>query len=104
MKKITLDPSIAAVVDIENIAHNERVVINFTSDANWVGDFAFKVYNSEKKNSEIVVVNALIVQDNQMTLTLEPAPQNIPDGTKYYEISSVSTKRLLFKGSLKINR
>ena len=104
MNKITLDPSIAVTLDIDSVAHGERVAIKFTADADWTGDFEFVVYNSVAKNSFVKPVNALTVLAMVMTLVIEPKIQLLVANTHYYEILSVSTKRVLFKGNLIITK
>jgi hypothetical protein len=101
-KKITLDPSIATLLDISPVGHEERVQILFTASENWTGSFDFVVYNSTAKNAFLQPSGALTVSDNVMTLVIEPAAQGISIAPNYYEISSTSTKRILFKGLLNI--
>jgi len=45
-KKITLDPSIATLLDIDPVGNGKRVEIKFTATENWTGNFEFVVYNS----------------------------------------------------------
>lgn len=103
-KKITLDPSIAVTLDIDSISYGERVGIIFTGAENWTGDFEFTVYNSAAKTSFIKPVGALTINAKVMTITVEPAVQGLVANAHYYEISSVSTKRILFKGLLNITK
>lgn len=101
-KKITLDPSIATLLDIDSVSQDEHVNVNFTANENWTGDFEFVVYNSIAKNSFVKPSGALNISGKLMTLTLEPALQGLTVGAHYYEIVSLSTKRILFKGLLNI--
>lgn len=103
-EKITLDPSIATVLDIDSVGYNERVAVNFTASENWSGDFEIVVYNSIAKNSFFKPVNAINVVGTVMTVTLEPIVQGLAVDAHYYEICSISTKRILFKGLLNITK
>jgi hypothetical protein len=102
MQKLTINPSIAAEIDISPISYEEKVKLFFNADENWTGTFDFKIWNSYQKNTEIEVSNSLTVVEKVMSLTIEPIAQNLPSNQYWYEISSVSTKRLLFKGKLNI--
>lgn len=104
MTKIILNPSIATELDINYIGKNERVPIKFTADENWTGEFDIKIYNSIAKNSVITPALALTVTEKIMTLIIDPTAQSIAIGSHYYEISSTSAKRVLFKGSLNITK
>lgn len=104
MKKISIDPSIAIELDIDRVAHSERVAIRFVADANWTGTFEFVVYNSSAKNSYIKPANALTVVDNVLTLILEPIEQGISAGQHYHEIVETQSKRIIFRGNLKITK
>lgn len=103
-KKIILDPSIATLLDIDSVAHGERVTVNFTASENWTGAFDFVVYNSVAKNSFVKPAGALTVVGKVMTLVLEPASQGLDVDKHYYEIVSTSTKRILFKGDLNVTK
>ena len=102
MSRITIDPSIATVVDIATVGFNERANIYFTADQAWAGDFEFSVYNSAQKNSVVKPEDALTVTGNRMHLFIKPSAQGINAGMNYYEIVSVSTERVVFKGLLNI--
>jgi hypothetical protein len=102
LKKIILDPSIAQVLDIDPIAYNERVNVYFNADEKWTGDFEFVVYNSAQKNRFIKPTNALAVVAKRMTLVIEPLAQSLEPNSHYYEIVSISAKRVIFKGLLNI--
>ncbi|WP_269221993.1 hypothetical protein [Flavobacterium sp. IMCC34518] len=104
MSKITLNPSIATVLDIDPIALNERVNVYLTADENWTGEFEFVVYNSAVKNRFVKPANALTVVEKRMTLVIEPIVQGLTATANYYEIVSTSTKRIVFKGLLNITK
>lgn len=102
-KKITLDPSIATILDIDPVGHDERVDdLKFTASGDWIGDFEFVVYNSTGKNSFVKPAGALNIVGKVMTLVIEPSVQGIAVGTYYYEIFSLTAKRVYFKGLLNI--
>lgn len=101
-KKITLDPSIATLLDIDSVAQGERVTVNFTANENWTGAFDFVVFNSAAKNSFVEPAGALTVAAMVMSLVIEPVAQGLAVGQHYYEIVSSTTKRVLFKGLLNI--
>ena len=104
MKKVVIDPSIAVVVDINSIAFAEIVNIYFNATANWTGFFGFKVWNSFQKNTEIAVNGAITIVGTLMTLQIDPCNQNLPPHKYYYEILSLDTNRILFKGELTITK
>jgi hypothetical protein len=103
MQKVTINPSIAGLVDIISIGFTEIVPIYFTAEVNWVGTYTFQLWTSNNKETEISVVgNPLTTLNTLMTLTLAPEQQGIPVGIYYYEIFLENTSRVFFKGSLKI--
>jgi hypothetical protein len=102
MKITTLDPSIAFGLNIDPVAYEEWVYVYFNASENWTGDFEFSVYNSAQKNQVVKPVNALIVTGKQMQLLLKPSVYGLEPKAHYYEIVSVSTKRVIFKGILNI--
>ncbi len=106
MNKITINPSIASIVNIEGINQAEKVPVYFTASENWAGDYALKVYNSEAKNSEITIAgnDTLTVVGSVMTLTVDAVEQSIAADSYYYEIISSTNKRVIFKGKLIINK
>jgi len=101
-KIINIDPSIARVVNINPVGYNEHVEIKFTANENWTGNFEYTVYNSEAKNSNVKPTGALTIAGDLMTLIIEPSTQGLYVNSHYYEIVSVGTKRVVFKGILKI--
>ncbi|WP_264521216.1 hypothetical protein [Flavobacterium sp. N1994] len=102
-QQVTIDPSIAAVVNIASVGKKEIVPIYFTAPENWSGDYTFKLWNSDVKNTEILVTGTPIgIATNVMTLTIDPTAQAIPKGLYYYEIMHTQTSRVLFKGTLNI--
>lgn len=103
-KKVVIDPSIAVVVDINSVAFSENVNIYFNATANWIGTFEFKVWNSYQKNTAFAVNGAITIVTNLMTLNINPTVQNLPADKYYYEISSETTKRIIFKGELTITK
>lgn len=104
MKKVVIDPSIAVVVDINSIAFSENVNIYFNATANWIGAFDFKVWNSYQKNTAFAVNGAITIVDTLMTLNIDPGNQNLVADKYYYEISSIDTNRIIFKGELTITK
>lgn len=103
-KQITIDPSIAVELDIDRVAHSERVAIRFNADAEWTGTFELVVYNSAAKNSFVKPANALAVVAKVMTWVIEPLAQGLSDRTHFYEIVETQAKRIIFRGQLKISK
>ena len=103
-KHITIDPSIAVELDIDRVAHSERVAVRFTADADWTGTFALSVYNSEAKNTVQALEDALTVVGKVMTWIIEPLAQSLSVRTHYYEIVETQSKRIIFRGQLKITK
>ena len=104
MQKVVINPSIAAVVDINSIGMAENVNIYFNATSNWLGLFEFHVWNSDKKNTAFTVTGAITIVDTLMTLKIDPTNQNLHDDEYYYEISSLNDKRIIFKGKLVITK
>jgi hypothetical protein len=104
MQKVTINPSIAAIVNIDSVGRKEVVPIYFTATADWTGTYEFKLYNSDKKNTTVALTgsNPIAVVDELMTLTVDPTVQGIVANTYYYEITKVEDKRVIFKGNLKV--
>lgn len=103
MSKV-IDASIGDILDIENIGQKEFAPIVFTAKNDLTDTFEFKVWNSNRKNSEIPITgNPLTISSNVMTLLISPEEQLIPVGTHYYEIFNTTDKRIYFKGKLQIN-
>lgn len=101
MNKVTINPSVAAVINIDAVGAKEVVPIYFTAEQNWLENFSFKLWNSEKKNSEVTILeNPLTFEDTVMTLTISPENQNINAGKYYYEIIDTENERVIFKGDL----
>jgi hypothetical protein len=103
-KQITIDPSIAVELDIDRVAHSEHVEIRFNADADWTGTFELIVYNSAAKNSFVKPANALTVAAKVMTWVIEPLAQGLTDRLHYYEIVETQSKRIIFRGQLKITK
>ncbi len=103
-KSVTINPSIAAVVNINSVGYNEKAPIYFTATDNWVGTYEFKIWNPDKNTSKDYTGTILTKADNVITLTIEPKENAIQAGTYYYEIISVETKRVVFKGTLTITK
>lgn len=102
MKKVTIDPSIAALVDIGPVFNAEDVNIYFTANEPLTGVFEARIYNSFQKNTHYTVANNLTIVDDLMTFRIAPKLQGLEAKDFYYEIWHVSTNRLLFKGNLNI--
>lgn len=101
--RVSVNPSIASIVDIDNIGINEIVPIYFTAENDWLGDFSFTIFNTEAKN-DAKIVDAIAVAAKVITLTISPVVQTIVAGKYYYEIFSEDLDRIVFKGSLKIEK
>lgn len=99
MKIITINPSIAATVNISPIiVGEENVPIIFTFDEEITDEYQFKFWNSSKKNAEVDTIGELQVDDDKLTLTLSPTKE----GTFYYEIINKTKLRVYFKGIIEI--
>ena len=104
MNKIVIDAFIGQEIYFENIGNEEFVPIYFDADAPLVDEYEFKLWNSDKKNSEIVITGTPIeISGNRMTLLIKPKEQNIAAGTYYFEIHNKTDKRIYFKGKLTVN-
>ena len=103
-EKIIIDPSIAAIIAIGNIAEDEVVDIIFTADEDWADEYGFTVFNSEAKNTALPLNSAIIKEGMVMTLTIAPKLNAIAPGKHYYEIFNTTTERIEFKGELNIKK
>ena len=100
---LKLEASIAAVLDITNIQHAEKVIITITNeDEDWKGTYSFTVFNSPAKNSRQQIASAVTTNAKELLLTIEPTVQQLDAGDHYYEIFNSLTKRVEFKGDLEI--
>lgn len=103
METVTINPSIAVIVNITPIGVKEIVPIYFAAEQNWAGSYELKLYNSDKKNSTVTPTGTPIaILTTIMTWTIDPTGQAIPVDNYYYEITHVESKRILFKGNLNI--
>ena len=103
MKKVVIDPSIAAVVDINPVFFNEDLNIYFQANEPLSGMYEVKMFNSFQKNTvKVIAINPLTVMGNLMTLRLAPRIQGIGVDSLYYEIWHVTSNRLYFKGNITI--
>ena len=104
MQKVEINPSIAAVVNINSVGQSEQAFVYFKAAVAWVGLFEYKVWNSYQKNTPITIANAIEVIGDLITLKIDATSQNLPAEKYYYEISSIATKRIIFKGELTITK
>lgn len=104
MQKVEINPSIAATVNINSVGFAELAYVYFKAATPWFGAFELKVWNSYHKNTAITVANALEVSGDLITFKVDASNQNLPSDKYYYEISSIDTKRIIFKGELTITK
>jgi hypothetical protein len=102
MTKIRLDPSIAKIIDINPVSTAEVVSVYFKGTTNWIGNYGVKVWNSPAKNTEFTIVDAIVVVGDLMTWEINPFNQGLAAHNYYYEISSLTSRRIVFKGGLNI--
>lgn len=101
---INIDPSIAVDVNFDRIGMSERVAIRFTASDDWFGIFEVEIYNSTAKNTSVKPTNALTVEGRVMTWVIEPAIQGLTERSHFYEIVEKQSKRIIFRGVLKITK
>jgi hypothetical protein len=104
MTKLTIDPSIAVELDIDSLSLDERVEILFDAEADWIGNYEVKIYNSNAKNAMVSPSASLLINAKSMKWIIEPNQQNLSANTHYYEIYEAQTKRVIFKGKLVITK
>lgn len=104
MQKVEINPSIAATVNINCVGFAELAYVYFRASTPWIGAFEYKVWNSYQKNKDITVANALTVVGDLLTLKIDASNQFLPADKYYYEISSIDSKRIIFKGELTITK
>ena len=102
-QKITINPSIATILNINWISVHEVVPIYFTASTNWNNNHIFSIWSSDEKINKIEIQNSPIsIFENVMTLTINPIEQKIPAGKFYYEIIDNTSHRIIFKGEINI--
>lgn len=101
MKTVTINPSIAAIVNIDPVGYNELVNIYFTAETDWTGSYKFQVFNSQVKNTELHS-SSIATSNELMTLTINANDMALEVGTHYYEIFHEESERVIFKGNLNI--
>ncbi|WP_264522130.1 hypothetical protein [Flavobacterium sp. N1994] len=118
-QQVTIDPSIAGIVNIATIGKNEIVPIYFEAEQNWVGSYVYKVWTTDKKTTALTIPETFYVQvdappaepvvyktieviEKIMTLIIAPAEQNLTSGDFYFEIIEQNSSRVVFKGIKKI--
>lgn len=104
MQTITINPSVAATVNINSVGFAEMANIYFKGELPWLGTFEFNVWNSVQKNTSIDVPDAITSSGDLLTLKIDPTNQNLPAAKYYYEIFSVVAKRVIFKGEITITK
>lgn len=104
MQTITINPSIAATVNINSVGFAEMANIYFEGQIPWLGTFEFNVWNSAQKNTSIDVPGAITPSGDLLTLKIDPTNQNLPAAKYYYEIFSIAAKRVIFKGEIVITK
>lgn len=102
MQKITINPSIAVIVDIASVGHKEVENIYFKADSNWLGDYDCKIWNSYQKNTQFTVSDNITVVADLITFKIAPSLQGLKPKAYYYEIWHTTSKRVIFKGLLDI--
>jgi hypothetical protein len=102
MSKAIIDLSIAGIVDLNNLGYDEEETVTFTATEPWPDEYVLNVYNSPVKNTPVEIPGALTKGGNDLTIALKPKTQQIPVGDNYYEIFNTTTKRVEFKGDLKV--
>ena len=100
MQTITINPSVAATVNINSVGFVEMANIYFKGQIPWLGTFEFNVWNSTQKNTSIDVPDAITPSGDLLTLKIDPTNQNLPADKYYYEIFSIAAKRVILKEKL----
>lgn len=101
MQSVTINPSIATIVDIGAFGFGEPINIYFTATGNWTGTFEFTMWNSDKKNRKFKTIE-VPTTTNLMILSLDFSSENFPPDIYYYEVKHIEDKRVLFKGKLNL--
>lgn len=97
---VTINPSIAVVVNISPIIKGETVPIFFDAEENWVGAYDVKLWNSDKKNEDFNDIATVATALKRMTLIINTS-SNTKAGGYYYEIIK-DNDRVIFKGKIEI--
>lgn len=96
-----IDAYLGGIVDIANVGKSEIKNFYFECQEELEGTFAFKIWDSEKKNEEHKA--GTITKDvNKLTFTVDATTMNLEAKMLYYEIYRVENKQIYFKGKLEI--
>ena len=104
MQKVTINPSIAAEVNIGPVFQQEKVNIYFTASEDWTGTFEFQLYGSSQKFQKFSYPDALTIYQKVMTLAIDPKGKGLSPMLYYYEIWHAPSNRIYFKGTINIPR
>jgi hypothetical protein len=102
-QKVTINPSIARIINIDPCSFKENNNVYFTADENITGTFVFRVWNSDKKNSEFELLsNPISIFEKKMTLGIKPETIGLPIGNHYHEIWHLESNRIYYKGEINV--
>lgn len=104
MQKVTINPTIAAEVNIGPVFQKEKVNIYFTASEDWTGAFEFQLFETAQKFQKFNYSDALTIDQRLMTLAIDPIGKSLLPALYYYEIWHLPTNRIYFKGTLNIVR
>lgn len=100
MRKV-IDAYLGGIVDITNVGKSEIRNFYFECQEELEGTFAFKIWNSDKKNEQLH--NGDIFKDgNKLTFIVDATTAELEVGMLYYEIYRLENPQIYFKGKLEI--
>lgn len=90
-----------ALLDLKQVSLVENRNFYFEAQENLEGTFAIKIWNSDKKNTELPMTGiAITKEDKKLTLAFDAATMTMVEGVHYFEISETTTKTIYFKGGI----
>ena len=103
MERKSISAFIGAMVDLRDISKVEKPNFYFEANEPLNADFEFKIWNSDKKNSEKPTTGTPLVKAGSMLiLTVDATAWTLAADSYYYEIVRQSDGRIFFKGTLEI--
>lgn len=90
-----------ALLDLKEISLIEKRNFYFEAAEEIQGTFQIKIWNSDKKNTELPMTGIGISKEaNKLILAFDAATLTISEGVHYYEISEANVNKIYFKGNI----
>lgn len=101
--RATISAYLGGLVDLMDIGKSEPRNFYFETESELSGTFDFKLWNSDKKNTEVTITGTPVTRlANKLTLTFDATAWTLPAGKYYYEIIKTQDKQIYFKGEVNV--